>query len=71
MLVIARRQGESVVFSPTETVTLTPEDKIEVVISGLSSSRCVMGIQAPATFRIVRGELANKESNASPLKEDC
>ena len=60
MLVIRRRQGESLVLD-------TPAGRVEIDIVELSAARVKVGITAPAEIRILRKEvvLAQQENLAA------
>lgn len=47
MLVLSRKQGESIVI----------DDRIVVTVSRISGNRVTVGIEAPDDVRVLRGEL--------------
>jgi carbon storage regulator len=57
MLVLSRKEGERLVIG----------DNITLVVSKISGNRVTIGIQAPASVKIYRGELSPNE--ASPERD--
>lgn len=55
MLVLSRKIGE----------TISVGDGIEIVVNRISGNRVTLGIKAPGSVRIVRGELDRYEAPAT------
>lgn len=51
MLILSRKQGESINIA----------DNIEVTVSRISGNRVTLGVKAPGNVRIVRNEIQNAE----------
>jgi carbon storage regulator len=61
MLVLSRKKGEEIRIG----------DNIVVTVHRLSGNRVSIGIQAPDTCRIVRGELQQGEGSSTPASEEA
>lgn len=59
MLVLSRKPGEQILIG----------DDIVVTVHRLSGNRVSIGIDAPQTYRIVRGELQQEESRPAEMRE--
>lgn len=54
MLILSRKSGERIVIA----------DDVEIVIQSIQGSRVTIGIEAPRTTRVLRGELTSDHSTA-------
>jgi carbon storage regulator len=59
MLVLSRKQGEKILIA----------DDVTVTVLSVQGARVRLGIQAPDSYRILRGELA--EWTAAPVRGAC
>lgn len=67
MLVLTRRQGQSILIQPasqldpsTTIADLFAQGPIEVAILGIDGKQIKVGIDAPQTLSVLRNELADK-----------
>ncbi|PWG60984.1 carbon storage regulator [Sediminicurvatus halobius] len=60
MLILSRRAGETILIG----------DDIRVTVSAIQGGQVRVGIDAPAEVRIVRGELADADSQPKPINGD-
>ena len=58
MLVLTRRQGDSVIFE-------TSDGPIEVTVEDISGHQVRVGFEAPKSVKILRGELKEPERTES------
>ena len=67
MLVLTRRQGQSILIQPSSDLDpsmtiadLFAEGPVEVAILGIDGKQIKVGIDAPKTLSVLRNELADK-----------